>query len=91
MGARHRDCDGGLGPRNGGWLQKLTIFFPTKQFRRALPEIVSTCCRSATRNYLEPTGHTIPHAGQNRIVEELEYNGPTMWATKCLAEEKNIC
>ena len=22
VGARHRDCDGGLGPRKGGWVQK---------------------------------------------------------------------
>ena len=24
-GARHRDCDGGLGPRRGGWLQMLKV------------------------------------------------------------------
>ena len=25
MGARHLDCDGGLGPRKGGWLQRLSL------------------------------------------------------------------
>ena len=25
VGARHRDCDGGLGPRRGGWLQMLKV------------------------------------------------------------------
>ena len=24
MGARHQDCDGGLGARKGGWLQMLS-------------------------------------------------------------------
>ena len=58
MGARHRDCDGGLDPRKGGWLQRPSLLRGGScmaQRYRSVPSFGSGKVNDERGGFLTPT------------------------------------
>ena len=69
MGARHRDCDGGLGPRRGGWLQMLRASKTMlgEQVRH-VSSLSQTCIVVTKDSFIRRLHHRTANFGDNILI-----------------------